>query len=71
MAVGGLLGSVTSAFLTEYFGPKQCFAFSSMTGLLIAYTATKLDVSLETLGDEDEGKEQERNFWKDLNRNFS
>lgn len=50
MAFGGLIGSVIAAFLTESYEPRYCFYFSSLMGLVIAYVATKLDVSLETEG---------------------
>ena len=50
MSVGGLIGSLIAAFLTENYEPRHCFTFSSIMGLVIAFTATRLNVSLETEG---------------------
>ena len=70
MALGGLLGSIIAAFLTENFEPRHCFAFSSLAGVIIAITATQLNVSLETLGDDDQDQGQEKDFWNNLKRNI-
>ena len=50
MALGGLIGSIVAAFLTESYEPRHCFTFSALMGLVIAFTATRLSLSLETEG---------------------
>ena len=50
MSVGGIIGSVTAAFLTESYEPRYCFMFSSVMGLVIAFVAVRMNVSLETDG---------------------
>ena len=68
MAIGGLVGSIAAAFLTENYEPRYCFFFSSIMGLVIAAVAVRLNVALETEGLEaQEGSEL--GFWGDLKRN--
>ena len=50
MSIGGLVGSIVAGFLTESYDPRYCFLFSAAIGLLIAFVASRLNVSLETEG---------------------
>ena len=50
MAVGGFIGSLVAAYLTENYEPRYCFLFSSIMGFVIAAVASRLNVSLETEG---------------------
>ena len=50
MALGGLIGSLIAAYLTESYEPRYCFLFSSIMGFVIAAVASRLNVSLETEG---------------------
>ena len=50
MSIGGLVGSIAAAFLTENYEPRYCFMCSSIMGLVIAFVAVRLNVSLETEG---------------------
>ena len=68
MAFGGLIGSFVAAYFTENYEPSYCFYFSSLMGLVIAFVAMRLDVSLETDGLEDQD-ELQMGFWADLKRN--
>ena len=68
MAIGGLIGSIAAAILTESYNPSYCFYFSSLMGLIIVFYALRLDVSLETEGLED-AIESNLGFWHDLKRN--
>ena len=67
MSIGGIFGSVTAAFLTESYEPRYCFLFSSVMGLIIAFVATRLNVSLETEGLDSQAEGQ--GFWHDIKRN--
>jgi len=53
MSFGGIIGSIIAAVLTENSDPRHCFTFSSVMGLMIAITATRLSVSIETSDDPD------------------
>ena len=68
MSVGGLFGSIIAAFLTESYEPRYCFLFSSVMGLVIAFFATRIDVSLEKEGLEAQ-TEGQQGFWVDFKRN--
>ena len=50
LAVGGFIGSLVAAYLTENYEPRYCFLFSSIMGFVIAAVASRLNVSLETEG---------------------
>lgn len=52
MALGGLVGSVTAAILTESYDPRYCFLFSAIMSLFISVVAVKLNVELEYEGQE-------------------
>jgi len=68
MSIGGLVGSIVAAFLTENYEPRHCFTFSSIMGLIIAFTATRLGVDLETEGLETQASST-NGFWADVKRN--
>lgn len=50
MSLGGFFGSIFAAFFTEKFEPRHCFLFSSVMGMVMAYVAYGLNVSLENEG---------------------
>ena len=50
MSIGGLVGSLVAAVMTENYEPRHCFSFSAIMGLVIAFFATRLSVGLETEG---------------------
>lgn len=50
LSIGGLVGSVVAAFLTENYDPTHCFQVTALFGLVIAVVASMLNVSLETEG---------------------
>jgi Na+/melibiose symporter-like transporter len=68
LSLGGLVGSIAAAFLTENYNPAICFQVSACFGLIIAFFALKLDVGLET-----EGMivNTDSNFFSDLRRYIS
>lgn len=70
MSIGGLVGSMIAAVLTESYEPRHCFMFSSFMGLVIAYTATRMNVCLETEGLEAQ-EVSNAGFIADLKRNLS
>ena len=72
MAVGGFIGSLVAAYLTENYEPRYCFLFSSIMGFVIAAVASRLNVSLETEGLEELLDDQGRpvGFWAELKRNM-
>lgn len=49
-AIGGLFGSVASAYVNEYYEPQYCFMFESIMGFIIAVVALRMNVALETEG---------------------
>ncbi len=51
-AIGGIVGSLLAAILTDEYEPRYCFFFSSAMGLLVTLTAIRMDVSLEQLDDD-------------------
>ena len=51
-AFGGIVGSLLAAILTDKYEPRYCFFFSSAMGLLVTFTALRMDVSLEQLDDD-------------------
>ena len=53
--------------MTESYEPRYCFMFESIMGLVIAFVALRMNVSLETEGMEEESNE---GFWKDLKKNI-
>ena len=68
MSIGGLLGSIAAAFLTQNYEPRYCFMFSSTMGLVIAFFASRLNVALEM-----EGRSQDygnHSLWEDIKRNL-
>jgi len=68
MSVGGFFGSIAAAILTEKYEPQYCFMFSSVMGLVIAYVASRLNVTLE-----DDGRDSragQGSFLDDVKRNF-
>ena len=38
-SIGGLLGSITAAHITEYYDPKYCFMIESFLGFLVLVSA--------------------------------
>ena len=50
-SVGGLLGSISAAVITQHYHPSYCFYFSSLMGLIIAYVSIIIPVSIENVGD--------------------
>jgi MFS family permease len=67
LAIGGFLGSIIAAIVTEYYDPRYCFALSSFIGLSIAYTTWKLDLSIEQEGLEN--LQGEIGLWPNFKRN--
>lgn len=61
---------MVAAFLTENYEPRFCFYFSSLMGIVIAFVAMRLNVSLETDGLESQNEGQE-GIWADFKRNLS
>ena len=68
MSIGGFAGSIAAAVMTESYEPRYCFMFSSIMGLIIAFVATRLNVSLETEGLENQ-EDGQQGFWEDFKRN--
>jgi len=44
MAIGGIVGSLMAAYLTEYFNPHFSFGVCSLIGLFIAVNAMQLNI---------------------------
>lgn len=59
LALGGLVGSLLAAVLTEKYDPSYCFIYSSFMGFALAFVATRLNVSVEKDGLEPESGEPE------------
>ena len=67
--MGGFVGSIAAAILTQKYEPRWCFLFSSFMGLGVAIQATRLNVSLENEGRvAGHGK---HGMWHDMKRNFA
>ena len=63
LSFGGLLGSLVAAVVTENYEPRYCFIFSSITGLIIAFVAVRMSVSLETDGLLQSQEDQNKSRW--------
>ena len=70
-AIGGLSGSIASAFVMEYYEPRYSFMFESVMGFIIAIVALRMNVSLETDGQTKVDGSKQGSFWSDLKRNCS
>lgn len=68
MSMGGLIGSITAAFLTQHYEPRYCFLFSSTMGLVMATVAYRLNINLEHEGWAP--SHTNSTFWEDIQRNF-
>lgn len=51
--IGGISGSIISAFMTEYFHPKWCILIYSTIGFFIAYSGFMLNPEIDREGLED------------------
>lgn len=49
-AVGGFLGSIAAAYMTENYEPRYSFMFESIMGFVITVVALRMDVKLEKEG---------------------
>lgn len=67
LAIGGILGSVIAALVTELSDPRYCFAISSLIGLSIAYTSFFLSIEVEEEGVEN--LNGEIGLWPNFKRN--
>jgi len=47
VGVGGVIGSLTGGFLTQYDATRWCFLIASVVGFLIAFSGLLMDKKLE------------------------
>jgi len=64
LALGGIIGSIIAAILTENHHPSTCFAAASFTGLLIVYYALMLHPDVEC--DDEEESSNDESLWQDV-----
>ena len=50
MSLGGLIGALAAAFLTENYEPRYCFLMSAVISLLVAIAAVRLNIQMEFEG---------------------
>ena len=50
MAVGGLIGSVSAAFMTQNFEPHYCFMIQAFESLVFVILASRLSTDVEQIG---------------------
>jgi hypothetical protein len=50
MAIGGLIGSITGAFMTQNFEPRYCFITQAIVSLGIIVMASQLSPDVEQIG---------------------
>ncbi|CDW91088.1 UNKNOWN [Stylonychia lemnae] len=71
MGIGGIIGSVCSAFFTQYLEPKNAFLVASFFGLIMVCFALTIDVASESISfTEQEHKHKHIGFIANLKRNW-
>ena len=61
--IGGISGSIISAYMTEYYHPQWCILIYSCIGFFIAYSGSMLNPEIDK-----EGLDDMQGFMKDLKR---
>jgi len=69
LAIGGLVGSITAAYLTEVYEPRHCFLVASAFGLVLLITAIRLPIEAEQI-EPSNGVAEGPGFWADLKHNM-
>lgn len=70
LGIGGVIGSIASAFLSQYLHPKYTFLLCSFISLSLVFISTRLKKSVEVEGDECRGPAERKDFLKELNLNY-
>ena len=69
LSVGGIVGSLLSAFFTAYMDPRVAFFVCAFLGLVIAAIGVKMPMEVDGEGEEEEG-EKSGGVLEDAKRNF-
>lgn len=67
LACGGITGSVTAAFLTQYYHPNWCFLFAALPSLVLTIVAQRLPMSIEQI---DGIQRESRGFVTEFNQSI-
>ena len=69
LAIGGLGGSITAAYLTDGYEPRHCFLVAAGFGLVLFISAIRMPVAVEQIEPTD-GAAEGPGFWADLKHNL-
>ena len=56
LAIGGIIGSIRAAFLTENYHPNASFGVSAFIGIFLVFNAVRLDAGVEQVHDTSEAQ---------------
>lgn len=71
LAIGGFIGSIIAAFLTDSYQPRHCFLVAAGFGLILLMTALQVPVEEEIVTTNDDNQNNHSlGFWADLRHNI-